>query len=128
MRYGSWSSCRACGSFFFNDKYFADVVYQDRVTSTTPDLLAAHRRGVPDDPKVHFSGGVGVSSRWWYLPGMYTPMINSCHCCSGMETPGQRLSRRMAEEPTGPVVQRTSELYRLPICVRTGNEAKECIT
>ena len=113
---------------FFNDKYFSDSVYSDRSTSSTPDLLAAHRRGVPDDPVVHATGGVGVSSRWWYLSGMYTPTVESCHCCSGKESPGQQFARRMAETTSGPVVDRTSQLYRIPVAMISGDQAKECIS
>ncbi len=126
--YGSWSLCQACGSYFFNDKYFSEAVYQDQVTSTTPDLLAAHRRGVPDDPVCHAPGEVGVSSRWWYLPGMYSPSVDRCHCCTGAESGGEALTRRMAGSSTGPVVSRTGELYRIPLVVKSGGEAKECVS
>ncbi len=128
VMYGSWSSCKACGSYFFNDKHFSEAVYQDQVTSTTPGLLAAHRRGVPDDPVCHASGRVGISSRWWYLPGMYTPSVERCHCCSGAETSGALLTRRMAERSTGPVVSTTRELYRIPVVAKSGGQAKECVS
>ena len=87
--YGSWSQCQACGSFDFNDTYFSRRVYQMRETSHSPEAIAAHRRRVPDDPVVHCHGELGVSSRWWYLPGMYKPIVAKCHCCDGAETDGQ---------------------------------------
>jgi len=126
VTYGSWSFCRACGSHFFNDKYFSEVVYQNQVTSQKPDLLAAYRRAVPDDPVRHEPGQVGISSRWWNLPGMYTPVVSNCHCCSGPESPAEKLKRRMAETVRGPVVNRTNELYRIPIVTKTGRGSTFC--
>ena len=64
VMYGSWSVCEACGSHFYNDKYFKTKVYDDLAEA------AVIARAVPDDPVVHSSGNVGVSSRWWYQPGM----------------------------------------------------------
>ena len=81
---------------------------------------------MPDDPVVHAPGAVGVSSRWWYLPGMYTPVVHGCHCCSGIEASGPKLSRTMTEDNA--FVQKTAELYRIPIVSKPGDEAKECIT
>ena len=79
--------------------------YQDQTTSATPNLLAAHRRFLPDDPVEHTLGAVGRSNRWWYLPGMYKP-ISRCSTCSrlGVEAPaslkatsaGKLLLHRMA--------------------------------
>ena len=80
VKYGSWSRCSACGSFYFNDKYFSQQVYQDQVTSATPDLLAPHRASVPTEPVEHEPGLVGVSSRWWYLPGMFRPSEDCTRC------------------------------------------------
>ena len=62
VKYGSWANCAACGSFYLDDKHFITSVYQDQVTSATPDLLAAHRRQVPTDSMVHAHGSIGVSS------------------------------------------------------------------
>ena len=83
VMYGSWSRCPHCGIMFFNDKYFSSVVYQDRQTFGL-DLLAAVRRIVPTDPCEHSYGQVGVSSRWWYLHGMYKPEMQ-CKCCTKPE-------------------------------------------
>ena len=47
---------------------------QDQTTSATPNLLAAHRTVLPDDPVEHAHGKVGNSNRWWYVPGMYKPI------------------------------------------------------
>ena len=126
VTYGSWTSCIACGTWTFNDRYFRERVYSDQSTSERPDLLSAYRRSVPDDPIVH-NGNVGVSSRWWYLPGMYTPEDDSCPCCSGMETPGQKLIESMAASAEHGV-KKTKELYRIPVQQKTGHEAKECIS
>ena len=78
--YGSWTSCRYCGSYFFDDAYFRNHVYRNVLTSTEPDLLAAHRREVPTDPLEHCHGEVGVSSRWWYLARMYKISGWCGHC------------------------------------------------
>ena len=53
---------------------------QDQTTSATPNLLAAHRTVLPDDPVEHAHGKVGNSNRWWYLPGMYKPVSRCAHC------------------------------------------------
>ena len=70
VMYGSWSKCGGCGSFFFfffffffDEAYLREHVYKDADTSSTPDLLAVHRRHVPTDPLEHSHGQVGVSSR-----------------------------------------------------------------
>ena len=81
VMYGSWSWCSDCGSFFFNDKYFSEAVYRNVVTSETPDLLSGSRRHVPSSPREHAHGDVGISSRWWYLPGMYKP-VHYCERCT----------------------------------------------
>ena len=39
------------------------------------------RQLIPDDPVQHSDGAVGVSSRWWYLSGMYHPEAH-CGLCS----------------------------------------------
>ena len=36
VMYGSWSFCKACGSFTFNDKHFSERVYQDCLLYTSP--------------------------------------------------------------------------------------------
>ena len=71
--YGSWSKCESCGSFFFNDAYFREAVYEVRRTSSQLSLLCVSRRTLPDDPCEHSLGVVGQGSRWWYIPGMCRP-------------------------------------------------------
>ena len=83
VKYGSWSFCGSCRSFFFNDKYFKEQVYLNTGTSVTPEAMAAYRRSAPDDPVEHCSGSVGISSRWWYLPGMYRPQ-QQCGKCTAV--------------------------------------------
>ena len=78
--YGSWSTRPHCRSLFFNDQYFEESVYRFRTTSATPDLLSAMRRQLPYDPIEHSYGNVGDSSRWWYLPGMYQPLVYCGPC------------------------------------------------
>ena len=80
VKYGSWSQCESCGSFHFNDRYFRQFVYQSQGTSAKPDKLAAYRRQVPSAPVEHGPGNVGISSRWWYLPGMYKPAAHCTWC------------------------------------------------
>ena len=91
-------------------------------------MIAAHRRIVPTEPVVHSEGNVGVSSRWWYLPGMYQPTVHGCRCCSGPESAGQKLARRMAEARSGPQISSTEELYGVPYLGDIGDEPKECVT
>ena len=145
VMYGSWSWCKDCGSFFFNDKYFSESVYQDQVTSATPDLLAPRRRQVPSDPVEHGHGRVGVSSRWWYLRGMYKP-VQHCERCTKParnQTAGAFLTgvlRRRQEthargssaSTSGMPVVRTGQLYRIPRIRAEGapfnDWSNECIT
>lgn len=135
VMYGSWSMCPSCKSYFFNDEYWRQAVYQNQQTSAKPDLLAAYRRQVPSDPMRHEYGEIGVSSRWWYLPGMYTPS-KQCSCTVSTpqpSDPGERLARNMrarteeyeAQQQTA--VERTGQLYRIP-CVDDDFCAAECIT
>ena len=93
-----------------------------------PFLWERHSRAVPDDPVVHAFGKVGVSSRWWYLPGMFSPTVETCRCCTGKESAGQKLTRRMGEAVSGPVVGASGELYRIPVVDLSGHEAKQCVT
>ena len=120
VMYGSWSSCAACGSHFYNDKYFRAKMRDDLSD-------ASIRRAVPDDPVKHTSGKVGVSSRWWYLPGMYNVTVEQCACCNGKEAAGPKLARRMAEATSGPKIATTGELYRIPFAGTAGDEAKVCV-
>ena len=125
IMYGSWAWCQHCGSFHYNDSYFKEQVYQNQASSNNPDLLSVNRRQVPDDPVEHRPGNVGVSSRWWYLPGMYQP-VKYCERCTrpppGM-TAGAFLSRAMRlrqqrhaqNQSTRPEpIQKTGQLYRVP--------------
>ena len=127
VQYGSWTNRSSCGAFFFNAEYFTQTVYQDQSTSSTADLHARYLRTGPTDPLVHAPGDVGYSSRWWYLPGMYTPVVDSCKCCTGMESEGAKAIRRMSEARTGHRVSKTAELYRMPWQGDLGNCAVECI-
>ena len=120
VMYGSWSSCAACGSHFYNDKYFRTKMRDELCDPNT-------RRAVPDDPILHSSGKVGVSSRWWYLPGMYNITVEQCPCCNGKEAAGPKLARRMAEATSGPKIAATGELYRIPFAGTAGDEAKVCV-
>ena len=141
VKYGSWSRCPHCGVFFFNDKFFSERVYQDQVGASTPDLLASARRIVPSDPQEHSPGQVGVSSRWWYLSGMFKPETQCGSCtrrpkASVPEGTGGRamlaLMKRMRERKCeaaraksaaraaaaggggGQEVVRTGDLYKVP--------------
>ena len=141
VMYGSWSCCADCGSFFFNDAFFRSSVYQDQNTSTSPDLLALVRRMVPSDATEHKPGGVGVSSRWWYLPGMFKP-IQYCGRCTRPprgQTGGAFLTQALrrlgaARAGSAPPATRvaTSELYRIPRVRAPGavwrSWSTECIT
>ena len=147
VKYGSWSQCQACGSYHFNDRYFKQFVYQAQGTSAKPDKLAAYRRQVPSDPVEHGPGKVGISSRWWYLPGMYKPAAH-CTRCTEPETVdpggvllGQLRRRIRSKQPSVdasgevsravPAVSRTQELYRVPRIAegpRPLSWAKEVVT
>jgi hypothetical protein len=135
VMYGSWSMCPSCGSWSFNDDYFRQRVYQSQQTSAKPDELAAYRRQVPTAPMEHEYGNIGVSSRWWYLPGMYSPS-KRCSCTAPppcVLDPGERLVRAMrarteAYEAQGQAaVERTGQLYRIPR-IHDDFTATECIT
>ena len=65
--------------YHLNDR-FRQFVDQAQGTSAKPDKLAAYRRQVPSDPVEHGPGNVGISSRWWYLPGMYKPAAHCTWC------------------------------------------------
>ena len=103
-------------------------------------MLAAYRRQTPTDPLEHGAGKLGVSSRWWYLPGMYKPQCHCGRCTKGEETLGMRftnaLRRRNQAHVSGqrrPPIERTGELYRVPRLLESGMKltkpwARECIT
>ena len=142
VMYGTWACCEHFGSWYFNDQYFKESVYQQQTKSCTPDLLSVSRRTLPDDPVEHSYGVVGLSSRWWYLPGMYAP-TGHCGRCTKQpvrrywgQSPGRVFTRllqdRQAEYAAaaeGPKALKTGELYRVP---RLGGPrstwAKECVT
>ena len=50
---------------------------------------------VPSDPMVHCHGEVGISSRWWYLSGMFKPEFKcgSCH----LDAAGEELVKAEAK-------------------------------
>ena len=59
---------------------------------------------------------------------MYTPVVDKCKCCTGMELEGAKAIRRMSEAGTGHRVSKTSELYRIPFQGDLGNCAAECVS
>jgi hypothetical protein len=143
--YGSWSACPSCGSYYFNDKYFSTAVYQDQVTSSTPDLFSSYRRDAPSMPMKHELGQVGTSSRWWYLPGMFKPSLQCPRCTpppadTSSMTFADRLRAKAAAKnaaekyPKNAPIAKTSELYRVPRMYPAGSPptreawAAECIT
>ena len=93
------------------------------------------RHLIPDDPVEHSDGSVGVSSRWWYLSGMYHPEAH-CGACIKPEEIGEaragetfldrmRRVRKLKYEAAGANSARgeagqsavaSKELYRVP-CV-----------
>jgi len=118
---------------------------QDQVTSDKPDLAAAYRRRIPTEPLEHESGKVGISSRWWYLPGMYKPVAN-CERCTKPETTvstgaafANSLRKRYRDNKykssnagTTAPVERTGQLYRIPRIRPLNSDyrtwSQECIT
>ena len=145
VRYGSWSRCSFCGSFWFNDQYFRDHVYQQQGTSQKPCPLSVNRMRAPSDPVVHSYGEVGVSSRWWYLAPMYKPS-STCGACTppDAELVPQPLPVRYRSKGApryAPVperahrgrvpIQRTGQLYRVPRIRPAADRdpwARECVT
>ena len=59
-------------------------MHDDKATSSNPAERVGMRHLIPDDPMEHSDGNVGVTSRWWYLPGMYHPEAH-CGACSKPE-------------------------------------------
>ena len=135
VKYGSWSRCPHCGVMHYNDKYFSHQVYDDKATSSTPAESVGMRQHIPDDPVEHSDGNVGVTSRWWYLSGMYHPEAH-CGACTKPEAIAearagetfldriQRIRKRKyaaagslsARGVAGQSVVSSQELYRVP-CV-----------
>ena len=90
------------------------------------------RHLIPDDPVEHSDGAVGVSSRWWYLSGMYHPESHCGACAKPEEAPaGESFLDRMrrvrqrkyeaagstsARGESGQSAVASKELYRVP-CV-----------
>ena len=142
VKFGSWSRCPYCGVLHFNDKYFSERVYQDVQTSSSPDHMSAFRRMVPSDPQEHSHGQVGPSSRWWYLKGMFKPVMHCGYCTKveeempqskakskSLADAGMRFAERLrrtrqkkleatavnsAAGVPGQAAPRTGELYRVP--------------
>ena len=108
VKYGSWSWCSGCQSYFFNDKYFKEKVSREFEAIS-----------MPDDPVQHEAGSVGVSSRSWYPAGMYRP-VQFCGRCTPPEgtSAGEALiasmRARTEEHASGGPVSRTGELYSIP--------------
>ena len=135
VKYGSWSRCPHCGVMHYNDKYFSHQVYDDKATSSTPAESVGMRQHIPDDPVEHSDGNVGVTSRWWYLSGMYHPEAH-CGACTKPEAVAearagetfldriQRIRKRKyaaagstsARGEAGQSAVASKELYRVP-CV-----------
>ena len=143
VMYGSWSSCPNCRSLFFNDQYFKESVYQLRATSSSPDLMSAMRRQLPYDPSEHSYGNVGDSSRWWYHPGMYQPVMHCRRCTKPAKlgaVPGNMMLATMAarkakydeaqqQSKDGIRASLTSgTLYRIPYVGPIPRMAQESIT
>ena len=115
-------------------------ILQDQATSDKPDLAAAYRRHVPSDPIEHGPGRIGVSSRWWYLPGMYKPVAHCGRCTkppAGLSTGAafaNALRKRLKDAESGPTasVERTGQLYRIPRIRPAGSTyrawSRECVT
>ena len=119
----------------YNDKYFSHQVYDDKATSSTPAESVGMRQHIPDDPVEHSDGNVGVTSRWWYLSGMYHPEAH-CGACTKPEAVAearagetfldriQRIRKRKyaaagstsARGEAGQSAVASKELYRVP-CV-----------
>ena len=133
VKYGSWSFCPSCRSFFFDDKYFREKVYLYSGSSRHPAQIAGHRRSAPDDPVEHQSGSLGRSSRWWYLPGMYRPE-HLCGKCTPVlgSSPNEVFSNRLRarakaklaarQKPVAAgVVDKTGDLYCIPFVRPVGS-------
>ena len=141
VMYGSWSNCPNCGSFFYNDEYFRERLYQNQANAVQGDLMAAYRRQVPSDPVEHTPGAVGESSRWWYWPNMFKP-LQYCGRCTRPPTAEQagqvfsemlRTRRRLTSKTnvpvsTSPPVSKTSQLYCIPYLGAAGPVPVECRT
>lgn len=126
---------------------------EDRQTSSSPDLLSSVRRISPSDPCVHSPADVGVTSRWWYLSGMYKPEFQCGHCTKRVNIPVSASSsapagklllemmRRKRKEKyeaagiassgggSGQDVVKSGELYRIPCNDLSSKKslAHECI-
>ena len=107
VKYGSWSFCGSCRSFYFNDKYFKEQVYLNTASGASPEAMATYRRSAPHDPVEHISGAVGISSRWWYLPGMYRPQQHCGRCtATSQQTTGASFSASHLGEPQYSIIGR----------------------
>ena len=131
VKYGSWSVCGACRSFFFNDKFFKERIYLHVSTSASPELMAAYRRTSPDHPVKHQAGCVGASSRWWYMPGMFKPLLHCGRCTPAVDRsePGRFLASMRArtaakmkasKKTVVESVEKTEDLYVIPYVLETG--------
>ena len=133
--------------FFWLSSYNSNLIYvyscfsvQDQATSDKPDLAAAYRRRVPSDPMEHGPGKVGISSRWWYLPGMYKPVAHCGRCTKpppGITTGvafanALRHRQEVAVSGVTATVERTGQLYRIPRIRPAGTTyrvwSRECVT
>ena len=105
VMYASWSCCQHCNNYHFNDKYFKEKVYNN------PSASLAHVRQVPSDPLEHAHGSVGISSRWWYRPGMYKPEAWCQGCCRFPDDFDERMAASRTKRSK---VDPTQELYVIP--------------
>ena len=109
--YGCWSVFQHCGSVHFNDAYFKEDVYKDLGASLS------QVRQVPSDPVEHRPGSVGISSRWWYRPGMHKPLAQ-CHRCTPPPVElGAIMAYKQKHPEPQPVVDSTGELYVIPCII-----------
>ena len=100
------------------------------------------RHLIPDDPMQHTDGSVGVTSRWWYLSGMYHPEAH-CGACTKPEAVAearagetfldriQRIRKRKyaaagstsARGEAGQSAVASKELYRVPCADRSSRHS-----
>ena len=135
VKYGSWTHCDSCGSFYFNDSGFKEC-YSSTAGCVASDDASVFRPEVPSDPTAHRGGEeIGVTSRWWMDPSMYKPDKWCGRCVSPADHPrpvahaGEMASRALrararakasakacaeAGVPKMEPVVETQRLYRIP--------------
>ena len=98
------------------------LVSDGRETHGTNRFQAAARE-VPSDPCIHDGANhVGTSSRWWYLPSMYSPS-HACQRCKDFkpQTTGEVFAETLRDQKAladaglkKKPIKLTSDLYRIP--------------